>query len=356
MKKHISYPSIEQFRNVIASINRQFNFVGLDENGEAIYDHKKEKPRLTFKGTVKLHGTNAAVCINKKDGLWVQSRENIITPEQDNAGFAFFVETNKETFNNLFSQIIKKNNLGYEYDVENITLSIYFEWAGSGIQKNVGISEIKKSAFIIGIKITPHVEYDEEQKLKPAYWIDSSGYRDNEHNIYNILDFKTYEIDIDFNRPDLSANKILDLTLEVENECPVSKHFGVNGIGEGIVFTHVRNDGTRYMFKSKGDKHAGKSKVKTLKFVDNERINKLIELADKITPEWRLDQMLTNTFDLLNGGELDIKRLGNYIKNVTSDIVKEEIDVIAEAGFEFKDVVKYVSEISKKYFLNKFNR
>jgi hypothetical protein len=27
----------------------------------------------------------------------------------------------------------------------------------------------------------------------------------------------------------------------------------------------------------------------------------------------------------------------------------------AEAGFEFKDLVKYVSEISKKYFLNKFN-
>jgi len=47
MKKHISYPSIEQFRNVIANINRQFNFVGLDENGEPIYDHKKEKPTLT---------------------------------------------------------------------------------------------------------------------------------------------------------------------------------------------------------------------------------------------------------------------------------------------------------------------
>jgi hypothetical protein len=32
MKKHISFPSIEQFRNVIGSINRQYNFVGLDEN------------------------------------------------------------------------------------------------------------------------------------------------------------------------------------------------------------------------------------------------------------------------------------------------------------------------------------
>ena len=98
MKKHLSFPSIEQFRTVIANINRQFNFVGLDEQGEAIYDMTLPKPILTFTGTVKLHGTNAGVCFNKQAGLWVQSRENIITPEQDNAGFAFFVEANKETF------------------------------------------------------------------------------------------------------------------------------------------------------------------------------------------------------------------------------------------------------------------
>ena len=77
-------------------------------------------------------------------------------------------------------------------------------------------------------------------------------------------------------------------------------------------------------------------------------------MADKITPEWRLDQMLTSTFNLLNNGELDIKRLGEYIKNVNSDIVKEELQTISDAGVEFKDVVKYTSEISKKYFLNRF--
>lgn len=351
MKKLIKFPSIEQFRTVIANVNRHFNFTGLDENGDAIYDVTLPKPILTFKGTVKLHGTNAGVSYNKEDGIWAQSRENIITPEQDNAGFAFFVESNKDIFNGLMLHIAEKEDIS----LSDNTITIYFEWAGNGIQKNVGISEIKKSAFIIGIKVTPHTDTEEEIKLKPAYWVDSSGFRNNENNIYNILDFKTYEIDIDFGRPDLSVNKILDLTLEVENECPVSKCFGVYGIGEGIVFTHVTDNGQRYMFKSKGDKHAGKSKIKMIKPVDDVRISKLIDLADKITPEWRLDQMLTNTFDLLNNGELDIKRLGDYIKNVNSDIVKEEIDVIAEAGFEFKDVVKYVSEAAKKYFLNKFN-
>ena len=61
IKRHVSMPSIEQFRTVIANINRQYNFVGLDENGEAIYDQTLPKPVLTFNGTVKLHGTNAGV-------------------------------------------------------------------------------------------------------------------------------------------------------------------------------------------------------------------------------------------------------------------------------------------------------
>lgn len=349
-KRHISFPSIEQYRHVNATVNRQFNFVGLDENGEAIYDHNKEKPTLRFKGTVKLHGTNAGICFNNEDGMWAQSRENIITPESDNAGFAFFVESNREIFESMFAHVAEHHNI----DLNTNTISIFFEWAGSGIQKNVGISEIKKTAFIIGIKVTPHVENDEERKIKPAYWIDSSNIRAVEKRIYNILDFKTYEIDIDFNKPNESINKIIELTLEVENNCPVSKEFGVDGIGEGIVFSTEFN-GNVIRFKSKGEKHAGKSKVKTLKSVDNEKISALIELANKVTPEWRLDQMLTNTFNLINGGELDIKRLGDYIKNVTSDVVKEDIDIIAESGFEFKDIVKYVSEIAKKYFLAKYN-
>jgi len=83
MKKHISFPSIEQFRHVVASVNRQANYVGADVNGDAIYDPNLPKPVLTFKGTVKLHGTNAGVCYNNEDGFWIQSRENIITPTSE---------------------------------------------------------------------------------------------------------------------------------------------------------------------------------------------------------------------------------------------------------------------------------
>ena len=180
-KRHISFPSIEQFRNVIAGINRQYNFVGLDETGEPIYDTTLTKPTLTFKGTVKLHGTNAGVCYNKVDGIWYQSRENIITPEKDNAGFAFFAESNLGSFMALINIIHLKENL----DTSKNTVTIYGEWCGGNIQKGVGITNLPKSFFIFGVKITPFpIEGVEKQPV--AYWVDYADLRATEARIYNI--------------------------------------------------------------------------------------------------------------------------------------------------------------------------
>jgi hypothetical protein len=347
MKKMVKFPSIEQFRTVVTNINRHYNFVGLDENGDAIYDHTLPKPTLTFKGTVKLHGTNAAVSYNKVGGLWAQSRENIITTEKDNAGFAFFVESNKEEFQKLVIEVLTANNL----DSENNTVTIYGEWCGGNIQKGVGITNLPKSFFIFGVKVTPHTETEEELKSKPAYWVEYNYLRAPHYRIYNILDYQTFSIDIDFNMPALVQNELSELTIAVEEECPVAKAFGFSGIGEGIVWlTEVK--GIVHRFKCKGELHAGKSKVKTLNRVDDEKIKKTLEIAEKVTPTWRLAQMLETACDFMNGGTLDRSKLGEYIKLVMADVIKEDMDLLVEAGLEPKDIGKYVSEIARRYFFN----
>lgn len=111
MKKQISYPKIVQFRNIITDINNRIAYVGKDENGDAIFDRSIEKPVLTFKGTVKLHGTNAGVSYNTESGLWAQSRNGIITTENDNAGFARFVEDRKDVFMTLVNEVVEKVKL-----------------------------------------------------------------------------------------------------------------------------------------------------------------------------------------------------------------------------------------------------
>jgi hypothetical protein len=238
-------------------------------------------------------------------------------------------------------------------DPSKNTITIYGEWCGGNIQKGVGITNLPKSFFIFGVKVSPIVDKDDEAAVKanPAYWVDHTYLRNNQARIYNINDFPTWEMDIDFNYPELSQNKLSELTIAVEEECPVAKAFGFSGIGEGIVWA-CEFKGVVHRFKVKGELHAGKSKVKTLSKVDDAKIMKAKEIADKVTPSWRLAQMIEKSCDLVNGGELDRAKLGLYIKMVMDDVIKEDLDILVGAGLEPKDVSKYVSEIAKRYFFD----
>lgn len=341
IKKHIKYPETGQFSTIVKNILHANNYVGLDENGDAVYDPTIEKPVLIAKSTVKIHGTNSGVSYNNEHGIWVQSRTNIITPEKDNAGFAFHVMANKEWYINSIKEFSKLNNI----DLDNHTVTVYGEWAGTGIQKNVGINNQPKGNYIFAFKISRTSDTD-----FTAYWIDVSSFpRNEECNIYNIYDFETKEIEIDFNRPKLAQNEMIEIMLDVEKHCPVAKKLGHEGIGEGNVWTVEFKDKV-YRFKVKGDKHAGKSKVKKLKPVDNVKLNKIHECVNKVTPNWRLDQMITESCDLNNGGQIERSKIGSFIKMVINDIIKEELDTISEYNLEPKEINKYVSNVAKEYF------
>jgi RNA ligase len=389
--KHIAFPSIEQFRSIVHTIKSRASYTGPDVNGDPTYDPSLPMPVIEFTGTVKLHGTNAGVAFNENDGLWFQARSNIITPGSgeifevkfsndtkraftiedgirlgvdtlknedtfldrivssvkrtkiaDNAGFAFFANGEREWFISSIRQLAADNNI----DLTKQTIAMYGEWVGPGIQKGVGISLIpNKAFFIFGVKVV-----NEDNPKDSATWLDYKNVSKPEGRIYNILDYPTLKMSIDMARPELMQNAIIEQTIAIEDECPVSKAFGLDAtVGEGLVFTGMFK-GERYIFKSKGEKHASGSKPKTLNPVDDEKIRTLVDLADKVTPTWRLDQMLTETFDLINGGQLDRKRLGDYLKAVINDVVKEDSDIISGAGFELKDVAKYISEIAKKFY------
>jgi hypothetical protein len=342
MKKHISYPEIGQFRNICSSINRQSTFEGMDEAGEPIYNPLLPKPVLTFKGTVKLHGTNAGVSYNYQDGLWAQSRENIITPEKDNAGFAFFVEINKNIFNDLIAKILISNNI----DSTEFTVSIFGEWAGKGIQKSVGIANIDKSFFIFGAKISK----PQDEKFN-AYWVDSSKLSSPANRIYNIEDFETYNVEIDFNMPQLVQNKLIELTLAVEDMCPIAKELGFEGTGEGIVFL-AEYKGIVYRFKSKGEKHSI-SKVKVLNSVDTEKLESIAEFIEYAVTENRFNQAIEKIFVDTNPS---MKGIADVMRWVVTDIIKEESDTLAANGLEPKDIGKYVSNKVRPMFFDFLNK
>lgn len=341
MKKHISYPSIEQFRNVVTAINRMASFDGLDGEGNPIYNPGLPKPKIVFTGTVKLHGTNAGVAYNYNEGLWAQSRENIITSSKDNAGFAFFMESRTNVFINLMNKLVMNNNL----DLNLKTLTIFGEWAGKGIQRGVAVSNLDKAFFIFGAKVS------DQANEELSYWVDITGLRSPTDRIFNVRDYKTYTIEIDFNMPQLIQNDLIDMTLEVEQECPIGKEFGEIGVGEGIVFT-AEYKGNTYRFKSKGEKHSS-SHVKVLNSVDVDKLNSIQEFVNYAVTESRFNQCMQSVF-----GEYpaDIKKIPDVMRWFMGDIIKEESDTLAENSIEPKEIGKYVSNKVRNMFFEHLNK
>ena len=355
--QHYAFPSIGQYANVIANVNRRATYVGKDAQNKPIYNAFAPKPTLDFIGTCKLHGTNAGIILDfYNDVIYFESRESIIAPGSDNAGFATYISTIQEVFGKMVVENLHLSgtdwdpkNRDQEFWGENI-LAIYGEWCGGSIQKGVALNVLEKMFVILNATIRTR-EVTESRNLE---WFPIEEIKKMKlplQKVYNIYDFKTWEISVNFDKFHESTNKIIDLTIEVEDECPVAKHFGSIGIGEGIVFRSVTKgyDSSDFWFKSKGEKHA-KSKVKTIKHVDDEKINRLIEISDKVTPSWRLEQMFNSTFDIINGGIVTTEKLGAFIKAVNNDICKEETLLLEEEKIEFKDIVKFVSKITRDYF------
>lgn len=318
MKK---FPSIEQFRNVIKEVRLHHDYKGKDENDNPIYKHTDPYPILTFAGTVKLHGTNAAIVKYKDGHIEFQSRSSVITPENDNYGFATAM-----SFLNL--EVLFEGIEFEEY------CAIYGEWCGTGIQKGVGISECPKMFVIFACRVDDEwSSYKNPSLTKP---------------IFNIRDFQTYTIDINFNEPEQVQNKLIELTEEVEAECPVAKAFGISGIGEGIVWT---SDDFKYRFKVKGEKHSV-TKVKKLAAVDIELLNSMNDFVDSVVTENRLKQGLEYLRE--QGLEVSQKSTGAYLRWVVGDVLKEEMDTIEGNGFDVKKLNPLISKKARQWFFNNF--
>jgi len=340
MKKLIKFPSIEQFRNVVYRVNRDSTFIGLDKEDRPIYDEAVRRPILRFTGSVKLHGTNAGVCYNNIDGLYFQSRSRVITQESDNAGFAFFANSREEVFKSMMNFISLKENV----DLDRYTISIFGEWAGKGIQKDVAISELDRAFFIFGVRITS-IEDNAFYRWLP---IEKYNLSHIKSGIFNINSFQTFSINIDFNNPELIQNKLIEITKEVEAKCPIADAFGIQGIGEGVVWsTPYGSDILR--FKVKGELHSS-SRVKTLANIDVDKINSIEEFVEYSVTENRFNQAVG---EIYGEGELDIKKLGNLIKWIRNDIIKEETDTMSKNNLFPKDIGGRIGVKVKEMFKSK---
>lgn len=309
------FPSIGQFRNVVRA-----------ERESAEY-HSRPPAKRTYVGTIKLHGTNAGIRLTETGELLFMSRTRVITPEDDNHGFARHMAAHANTIRSALAPLYPAQDM-----------AVFGEWCGAGVQSNVGISAEQKLFMVFALRVGDA-------------WADPAAVpRLPEARVFNVRDYPMWEREIDFSEPEQIQNDLIELTEAVEAACPVALAFGHAGIGEGIVWTPKDGDlDSRYWFKVKGEKHSS-SKVKVLAAVDVERFAARAELVASLVTENRLQQGLdlhVNEF----ARPLEMSAIGDYLRWVFNDIAKEEADTITASGFDQKELGKPISDIAKRFYI-----
>lgn len=340
-KKFYSFPSIVKYRDVVKSIQHQSHYIGLDEMSQPMYDDTRIKPVLMFDITTKIHGTNATVIVYPDLMVQAQTRNRVIT--FGNSGWGEYVQLNKQMFINFRQQLI---DLGHINDAD--TIQIGGEWCGQGIQVGVAVSQLPKMFVLFSVKIITDVDGDNYLKKEQ---IETLINHDNK--CWNIYEFHHDTIEIDFNKPEEYVDIFNKMVQDVENECPVGKHFGVDGIGEGLVLKGTFNN-SRVWFKIKGEKHkkgGGKKdrKAKTNVALTPEVITERKALVAHLTVN-RLEQMLESA--KLEGKGTSKGEVGYMIGWMRNDIIKEESDFLIANNVTFKDIGTFVADTVRQYYFN----
>lgn len=326
------FPSIEAYRHLVQKVRLSAQYAGRDENDDPIYDESKPLPTLSFTGTVKMHGSNGGIKIDMNSGEFiVQSRNNILTPGNDNAGFAKFVYEGVD-IPALLATV----------PVDGDIVTIYGEWCGQGIQKGTALNQIDKMFVVFAAKVDD--TWLTEDQLKQI--------AQPEARVFNVFEVgEIYYGTIDFENPQASIEFLEKMTNGVEKQCPVGANFGAEGIGEGIVWTCTTPgwESSKYWFKVKGEKHkVSNKKSNKVVEVDPVKMANVNEFLDNCVTEARLEQGVEE----LKSQNLSVERknVGRFIQWVLADVLKEEGDTLEVSGLTKKDIGKDLSQRAREWF------
>ena len=339
----IAWTEIEGFHNI-----RKFT--------KAYPENLQGQSVVTYRGKVKLHGTNAG--IQRVNGvITAQSRTNIITPENDNAGFARWVKSTEADWEKATKSASMFDDMVY-----HANLIFFGEWIGPGIQKGVAVSEIPKKCFAVFAArvLDKDGNPSDEMIVNPNVL---TAYVKDIPDTY-VLPWYGETIDVNWEESaetlGLAVNTINQWVEAVETNDPwVEETFNVKGTGEGLVFYPISNEHFGYanfanlVFKAKGEKHKNIKSAAPAQ-VDASAAASVNQFVDMVLTEARLEQGAVAVSGSWGGGySVDIKLVGKFIAWVISDVEKETQDELAASNLTWKQVSKPVGDKARAWYLAK---
>jgi hypothetical protein len=346
MSQFKAFKKIPQFKDAIKTIRLQSQFTGLDDEGRPIYNAEAPLPVVKFTGTVKLHGSNASIRLDRNTGIVTpQKRTSDLGGIAGHFGFVEHVKAHEDFYREKLTEICDR------YDISSV--NVFGERVGEGVQKKVAISELPKRFVAFEVWDGDNECYlDAKEALR--------DFRDHSKRCYNIWDYETFEIEVDTRYPELSVEVINKLVEQVEKVCPVSKAMLLiekpdryedreEFLGEGIVF---RSEDYSIFFKSKGDKHAtGGGKRATVNPI---KAGNVKEFIDKTVTVDRLQQCWDEVAST-SGGEVQMKQMPDLMRWIFNDIMTEEGDALEYNDLSKKDVSGAIANTARPWFIAKIN-
>lgn len=313
------------------------------------FHHKVKAGKKYFIGSLeccikpKLHGTNAGIVFHPSDGVYAQSRKRVIGLDNDNMNFAKFVD-----------DLNVENTM-----VGNDVVVLYGEWAGQGIQSNDAITKIGKKIF------APFaiIHYNSDTGDAISVDLDSNSIKafcrnmfGNNQDIVVIDTVDTIRIDFNGDHSELErVTDVLNAKVDIYEKIDtwVRDVFGVEAPGEGFVVTPITKDYDTFYnwsFKIKTEAHSANKSTKSAS-VYVEPSSDVKSFVKRFVTEPRLEQAI---HELGGHDEMDMSRMGDFLKWMNQDIKKESVAELEESELDWKSVTKVITSASKMWFMKQY--
>lgn len=302
-----------------------------------------------YRGTIKLHGTNATLVFRDSSTTpTYQSRNRIITLANDNQGTVAHLPTAV-----VVPLVRRITHIHGSPRFAEIMLA--GELCGVGIQNGVAVSTMPRFFCVFGICID-------------GVWVDMARYASvevPEARVFNIMNYRTWEVKISLaGNTSAVYQQMMAYTEEVGKRCPFAEKFvdaegaQVVGPGEGIVWTLIPEDShdasvkmALTNFKTKTDAFVTTSR--TPKAPQNPAAVDASVLAARFVEyavgERRLEQGVEYMREMRRPFEK--QNVGEFMKWVVEDTVREEVGAMIEMGADEKIVRKLVARRAGKFWV-----
>ena len=172
-------------------------------------------------------------------------------------------------------------------------------------------------------------------------------------SIHSVLDVGSWRLQINFNDLrglELAASEAEKYTQMVEDKCLWAARFGIEGLGEGIVWIPIGQHwgNSDLFFKTKGEKHQEVTKTKKKSTIDPEVISSVNGFVEFAVTDNRLQKGIDYLVEM--GKAVDMKSAGEFLKWVGNDVKRECGLELEDNELEWKQVAKAVNNRALVFF------